>query len=495
MEQVVLEARGITKTFAGVAAVDKLDLSITSGEVHCLVGENGAGKSTVIRMISGQYAPDEGELRMFGQPVHFRRPLAARDAGISVIHQELQLVPRMTIAENIVLGRWPRRAGQIDFDRATTIAREILPTVGLNLPVDTLIETLSIGQQQLVEIARALAFRPRLLILDEPTASLSNAEAERLLALVSELRGRGLGILYVSHRLEEVFRLGDFITVVRDGKRVGAKPASELSQKEVVALMVGDHRSMLVDKDRHAGETILRTRGLTRAGVFENISIEVRRGEVVGLAGLVGAGRSDVARCLFGVETPHSGSIEVDGSEVSIVSPRAAIKLGFALVPEDRKTQGLILVGSVIDNFTLSILDRISHAGWVSAKAEGDFVARFIKKLRVRAPSLHHPVEILSGGNQQKVVLARWLATEPRLMILDEPTRGIDVGAKAEIHRVIEDLVRAGLGILLISSELPELMAMSDRIYVMRAGRIVAELAGPEIDEQTIMKHAAGATH
>ncbi|HWJ75426.1 MAG TPA: sugar ABC transporter ATP-binding protein [Kaistia sp.] len=494
MRETILEASGITKRFAGVTAVNRLDLTIAAGEVHCLVGENGAGKSTMIKMISGQYVPDEGELRLFGKPVHFRGPLAARDAGISVIHQELQLIPQMTIAENIVLGRWPRRAGAVDFDKARSIAASILPTIGLEISVDTRVEELSTGQQQLVEIARALAFQSKLLILDEPTASLSNAEADRLMELVGELRRRNLGILYVSHRLEEVFELGDRVTVVRDGKRIGTEPIGALDQAKVVAMMVGDQRSLQVAKDRRPGATILKVDGLTRNGIFSDISLEVRRGEIVGLAGLIGAGRTDVARCLFGVEQPDAGRIEVDGKAVSIASPRAAIDLGFALVPEDRKTQGLILIGSVTDNLALSVHPKISHAGWISAKAEGELVAGYIRKLQIRAPSPNHAVETLSGGNQQKVVLARWLATGPRLMILDEPTRGVDVGAKAEIHRVIEELVREGLGVLLISSELPELMAMSDRVYVMRAGRIAAELVGPDINEEIIMKHAAGAT-
>lgn len=493
MRSPLLEATGLTKTFSGVVAVDRLDLTIDEGEIVALVGENGAGKSTMIKMVSGQYVPDAGELRLDGQPVAFRGPLDARAAGVSVIHQELQLVPQMTVAENIVLGRWPTSRGGVDFERARKIAAEVLPTIGFNLSVDTPVEQLSTGQQQLVEIGRALAFRSRLLILDEPTASLSNSEAERLMALVLELKARGLGILYVSHRMEEVFRLADRITVVRDGKLVGTHARSELDHDKVVAMMVGDQRSLQVIKSRAAGEILLKTRGLGRTGVFSDISIEVRRGEVVGLAGLVGAGRTDVARCLFGVEMPDEGTIEVDGHAVTIATPRDAIARGFALVPEDRKSQGLVLIASVADNLTLSAFSKISRGGVVSRRAEDGLVAGYVKKLGIRLASARHAVETLSGGNQQKVVLARWLATDPRLMILDEPTRGVDVGAKAEIHRVIEMLVTEGLGVLLISSELPELMAMSDRVYVMRAGRIEAELSGTDINEQTIMRYAAGA--
>jgi ABC-type sugar transport system ATPase subunit len=495
MHMPLLEVSGITKSFAGVRAVDGLDLTVRSGEIVALVGENGAGKSTMIKMVSGQYAPDAGDIRFLGAPVSFRGPLEARDAGIAVIHQELQLVPQMSVAENVVLGRWPTGHGTVDFDRARKIAADVLPTIGFHLSVDLPVESLSTGQQQLVEIGRALAFQSKLLILDEPTASLSNTESERLIALVRELRDRGLGILYVSHRMEEIFRLADRITVVRDGRLVGTRPKAELDHDAVVAMMVGDQRSLQVERHRSPGETLLRTRGLTRHGVFSDISIEVRRGEVVGLAGLVGAGRTDVARCLFGVERADAGTIEVAGEEVSVGTPREAIAHGFALVPEDRKGQGLVLIGSVADNLIMSAQGRVSRGGVISRNAVKEMVARYVRKLGIRLASPDQAVETLSGGNQQKVVLGRWLATDPKLMILDEPTRGVDVGAKAEIHRVIEALVSQGMGVLLISSELPELMATSDRVYVMRAGRIVAELSGASINEQTIMRHAAGAAH
>jgi ABC-type sugar transport system ATPase subunit len=495
MHTPLLEVSGITKAFAGVRAVDGLDLTVHSGEIVALVGENGAGKSTMIKMVSGEYAPDAGDIRFLGRPVAFRGPLEARDAGIAVIHQELQLVPQMSVAENMVLGRWPKRQGTVDFDLARKIAADVLPTIGFHLPVDLPVESLSTGQQQLVEVGRALAFQSKLLILDEPTASLSNSESERLMTLVLELRNRGLGILYVSHRMEEIFRLADRITIVRDGHLVGTRPKAELDHDTVVAMMVGDQRSLQVERRRSPGEMLLRTRGLTRHGVFSDISIEVRRGEVVGLAGLVGAGRTDVARCLFGVERPDAGTIEVAGEEVSVGTPREAIAHGFALVPEDRKGQGLVLIGSVADNLIMSAQGRVSRGGVVSRTAVKEMVARYVRKLGIRLASPDQAVETLSGGNQQKVVLGRWLATHPKLMILDEPTRGVDVGAKAEIHRVIETLVSKGMGVLLISSELPELMATSDRVYVMRAGRIVAELSGAGINEQTIMRHAAGAAH
>ena len=491
----LLEVKGVTKAFGGAVAVNRLDLTVNEGEIVALVGENGAGTSTIIKVVAGQYAPDSGEIRFRGAPARFRNPLDARDAGIAVIHQELQLVPQLSAAENVVLGRWPTALGGVDFGRARAIAAEILPTIGFHLPADTLVERLSTGQQQLVEIGRALAFRSRLLILDEPTASLTNLEAERLQSLVLELKARGLGILYVSHRMEEVFRLADRITVVRDGRLVGARPKGELDHAKVVAMMVGDQRSLDIVRRRQPGDILLKTRGLTRRGAFCDISIDVRRGEVVGLGGLVGAGRTEVARCLFGAEPPDEGSIEVSGEPASIRSPRQAIRRGFVMVPEDRKTQGLVMIASVADNLTLSSLSRVSRSGVMLRAAVVRIVAHFIKALGIRLASPRNPVEALSGGNQQKVVLGRGLAAEPKLMILDEPTRGVDVGAKAEIHRAIEDLVAAGMGVLLISSELPELIAMSDRVYVMRAGRIAAELSGANINDRTIMQHAAGAAH
>lgn len=495
MASPLLEVKDVTKAFAGVVAVNRLDLTIDEGEIVALVGENGAGKSTMIKMVAGEYIPDSGDIRLFGAPVRFRSPLEARDAGIAVIHQELQLVPQLSVAENVVLGRWPTVHGAIDFKRARATAEAVLPTIGFHLPVETLVERLSTGQQQLVEIGRALAFQSRLLILDEPTASLSNSEAERLMGLVLQLKARGLGILYVSHRMEEVFRLADRITVVRDGRLVGTQPKSELDHSKVVAMMVGDQRSLDIERKHIAGETFLRTHKLSRKGAFSDISIEVRRGEVVGLGGLVGAGRTEVARCLFGLDASDEGSIEVNGEIISIRSPRQAIALGFAMVPEDRKAHGLVMIASVADNLIMSALRRISRGGVVSRSAVARLVEHFVKALSIRLASPRNPVQTLSGGNQQKVVLGRWLAIKPKLMILDEPTRGVDVGAKAEIHRVIEALVADGMAVLLISSELPELIAMSDRIYVIRGGRVAVELSGADINDHMIMRHAAGAVH
>jgi ABC-type sugar transport system ATPase subunit len=490
----VLEAVGLSKSFPGVLAVQDISIAIRPGEVHCLVGENGAGKSTMIKMMSGEYAPDGGEMRMQGQPVRFASPLDARRAGIAVIHQELQLVPEMSVAENIVLGRWPLKAGLTDRGAARRVAQGVLPRVGLSVNPELPVARLSVGQQQQVEIARALAFSARLLILDEPTASLSASEAARLAAIIRQMRADGLGILYVSHRLEEVFDLGDTVTVVRDGRHVATQPTSELDHATVVDMMVGGRKSLFVERDHRAGNVLLEVRGLSRRGAFQDVSFVVRQGEIVGFGGLVGAGRTEVARCIFGIDRADAGEIRIDGVASRISSPRNAIARGIALVPEDRKGQGLVLPLSVGANLEMSVLGRLSTAGWLHPGAEHQLIHGFIERLRVRTPSARQPVEALSGGNQQKVVIARWLATKPRLMILDEPTRGVDVGAKAEIHRLIEQFVREGLGVLLISSDLPELLAMSDRVYVMRAGRLVAELAGDQIVAAEVMRHAAGAT-
>jgi ABC-type sugar transport system ATPase subunit len=490
MGAIVLEARQIVKSFPGVKAVQNFDLTIRAGEVHCLVG---AGKSTMIKILSGEYHPDAGTLLVDGTPVHFASPLDARRAGISVIHQELQLVPALSVAENIVLGRWPTAGGFTDRAAMRRIAAAVLPRVGLDIDPGITLSRLSIGQQQLVEIARALSFRTKLLILDEPTSSLSASEAARLDAILRQFRREGLAILYVSHRMEEIFGLGDMVTVVRDGQRISTRPIGELDNDSIVEMMVGGRTSLFVDRRHQAGETLLEVMGLTRSGVFEDVSFTVRRGEVVGFGGLIGAGRTEVARCIFGLDAIDAGEIRFDGRSIRIDSPRAAIGHGFALVPEDRKTQGLVLSLSVGANLELSSLRRLSVAGWLRRRAEIAMIDDTVTSLHIRTPSAAQPVSALSGGNQQKVVIGRWLATKPRLMILDEPTRGVDVGAKAEIHRLVEALVREGLSVLLISSDLPELIAMSDRVYVMRAGRIVHELSRDSLDANEIMRHAAGA--
>ena len=486
----LLEARGITKAFAGVVAVDSLDLAILPGEVLALVGENGAGKSTVIKMMSGQYVPDAGELRLLGRPVAFRAPVEARDAGIGVIHQELQLVPQMSVAENVVLGRWPRGGAGVDFDRARKIAAEVLPTIGFHLSVDTLVEALSTGQQQLVEIGRALAFQSKILILDEPTASLSNSEAERLMELVQDLKSRGLGILYVSHRMEEIFRLSDRIAVMRDGKLVGVGQRAELDHDKVVAMMVGDQRSLHVHRGHTRGALLLRTTGLTRRGVFEDISIDVHRGEVVGLAGLVGAGRTDVARCLFGLEPPDAGSIAIDGAAVRIANPQDAISRGFALVPEDRKNRGLILTSPVSENITLTALARLlARLGFVRASEQrrtvDEAVTRFNIRGTDRGKALAHS---LSGGNQQKVLIARVAAARPRVLILDQPTAGVDIGAKADIYRHIFALAAEGVACIVVSDELEELLTLADRIAVVRGGRITSTEVAAELRPSRLLE-------
>ncbi|MDQ2804319.1 MAG: sugar ABC transporter ATP-binding protein, partial [Pseudomonadota bacterium] len=361
----VLEAVGLCKGFPGVQAVQDISVAIRPGEVHCLVGENGAGKSTMIKMMSGEYAPDGGELRIFGQPVRLASPLDAQRLGIAVIHQELQLIPDMSVAENIVLGRWPLKGVLTDRGAARRIAQDVLPRAGLSVNPETPVARLSVGQQQQVEIARALAFSARLLILDEPTASLSAAEAERLAAIIRQMRSDGLGILYVSHRLEEVFDIGDRLTVVRDGRHVATRPIGELTHEAVVDMMVGGRKSLFVERDHRAGVVLLEVHGLSRRGAFQDVSLIVRQGEIVGFGGLVGAGRTEVARCIFGIDRADAGEIRLDGQAARIANPRDAIARGIALVPEDRKGQGLVLPLSVGANLEMSVLGRLSTAGWL----------------------------------------------------------------------------------------------------------------------------------
>ena len=494
MKPHAIEITNVTKRFPGVLAADDITLTVRKGEIHCLVGENGAGKSTIIKIMSGQYKPDVGEVSVDGEAVSFSSPLDARRAGISVIHQELQLVPMLSTSENIVLGRWPNRFGLVDRGTANELSERALDRVGLDLDPSREVLTLSTGQQQLVEIARALSFESKVLILDEPTASLSGGEVRTLLDIVLQLKNEGIGILYVSHRLEEVFELADTITVLRDGKLVGSGPVDEFDESRVVNLMVGGDTTLFVEKDHVPSDTLLRVSHLTRQGAFEDVSFEVRAGEVVGFGGLIGAGRTEVMRCVFGLDAYNEGNIELAGKPIKIDSPQKAVQNGIGLVPEDRKTQGLVLILSVAENIELSSLDSVSRAGWIDDKRERSLVSEYIRSLHIKTPSAQQIVGALSGGNQQKVVLARCLATRPRLLILDEPTRGVDVNAKAEIHRLIEELVREGLGVVVVSSDLPELLDISDRIYVMRKGKIVRELKGEEISKTAVMRYAAGAT-
>ncbi|HEY8447548.1 MAG TPA: sugar ABC transporter ATP-binding protein [Thermomicrobiales bacterium] len=488
------EVIGVAKSFGAVQALRAVDLTLYPGETHALLGENGAGKSTLVKILAGIHLPDEGEIRISGQAVTLRSPLEARAHGIAVIHQHPTLFPDLDVAENIFMGRQPRgRFGQIDWSAMRAEVDRLLAPLGVGFDSSTPVQGLAIADQQLVEIAKALSLDARILIMDEPTASLSAREVERLFAIVRRLRDHGVAILFVSHRLEEVFALADRITIFRDGARVITAPASDLTLEATIQHMVGRQLQTLFPKEpAEIGDVVLRVEQLTRAGVFHDVSFELRRGEILGLFGLIGAGRTEVARVLFGVDRADSGTIHLDGKQVSLTSPAVALQLGIGYVPEDRHRQGLLLPFPIASNVTLPILPRLSRLGIVNRPKERDLAAEFARRLQVKAAGVEQAVAALSGGNQQKVVLAKWLAANPRVLILDEPTRGIDIGTKAEVHHLISRLAVQGLAILLISSELPEILGMADRVLVMHEGRITGIFDRDEADQERIMYAATG---
>ncbi len=492
----VLEASDISKRFPGVHALDEVSLTVVPGEVHAVVGENGAGKSTLMKILAGAQSPDAGSIAMAGSPVTIPGPREAHDLGIITIYQELSLINALSVGENIFLGDLPTRGGgawNVDWPEVWRRSDELLERVGLRIRSQTLVRELSVAQKQLVEFARALARNVRVLILDEPTSSLTERETERLFEIIATLRERGVGIIYISHRLEEVFRIAQRVTVLRDGKLVGTLPTSEASEDRLVRMMVGRDLSRLFTQARETDAPVrLAARGLSRGKALYDVDLEVRAGEIVGLAGLVGAGRTELVRCLFGADRLDKGEILLDGRPVKIRTPGDAVDLGIALVPEDRKLQALILGMGVRENLSLPMLDRLGSPYVPSRTQERSLVREYIDNLSIRTPHMEQRVGALSGGNQQKVVIARWLATKPKVLILDEPTRGIDVGAKAEVHALIARLAESGVAILMVSSELPEILGMSHRILVMRGGRIVAEMPRSEASEEAIMAAATG---
>lgn len=472
-----LEIVGLSKAFPGVRALDRVDLTIAPGEVLALVGENGAGKSTLIRTLAGIHPPDAGTLRLDGAALRFRQPREAARAGIAVMHQELNLIPALSVRENLFLGQERARGGWVLRAEERRLAAEVFRRLGVELPLEAPVGRLTVAQQQLVEIAKALLLDARLVVLDEPTATLTPPEVERLLGIVRELRTRGLGILYVSHRLDEVFALADRVAVLRDGQLVGAYPIAEVTRGTLIERMVG---RPLADefppRTVERGGPRLVVEGLCRGRAVRDVSFSIRRGEVLGLAGLVGAGRTEVARLLFGADRRDAGRITLDGQPLALRSPREALRAGIVLLPEDRKAQGLVLEHSVRENFALPHLAEWATAGWLSLRQERQALDAQARAVALKAASVERPVRLLSGGNQQKVVLARWLAGRAEVFLFDEPTRGVDVGAKYEIYQLINGLAVAGKAILLVSSELPELLGMADRILVMHEGRVTAEI-------------------
>ena len=488
------ELRGVEKAFGGVQALRGVDLALAPGEVHSLVGENGAGKSTLVRILGGVHHPDRGTVAIAGEDVQLHSPRDARARGVAVIHQEPALFPDLDVAENVYMGRQPLdRSRGIDWKRMYREVAELLQSLGVALDPRAPVQGLSVADQQLVEIAKALSTDARVVVMDEPTAALSSRETDELFRIIKDLRERGVAVLFISHRLEEVFALSDTVTVLRDGAHVITASAAELDTTALIRHMVGRELGDLFPKEAaEIGEPALEVRGLTREGVFRDVSFSVRRGEIVGLAGLIGAGRSEVARAIFGIDALDGGEILRDGAPVRIGSPHGAMKAGLAFVPEDRQHQGLVLEMAIDDNATLPFVRRLTRFGLVQRRREREMAKTFTERLQVKAASLDQTAGSLSGGNQQKVVLAKWLATDPKVLILDEPTRGIDIGTKAEVHRIISSLAGEGIAILLISSELPEVLGMADRVLVMHEGRLTGEFTRDKADQERIMRAATG---
>ncbi|MFJ5259775.1 sugar ABC transporter ATP-binding protein [Streptomyces sp. NPDC088387] len=490
----VLALRDVSKSFGAVRALRDVSLELRPGEVHALAGENGAGKSTLIKTLAGVHRPDTGRLLLDGAPAVFHGPRDARDAGIAVIYQEPTLFPDLSVTENIFVGRSPRRSlGRVDHKAAYEATAVLMRRLGVALDPERPARGLSIADQQIVEIAKALSFDARVLIMDEPTAALTGSEVARLFGVVRTLREQGAAVLFVSHRLEEIFGIGDRVTTLRDGARVASEPLSGITEDDLVRRMVGRDLDELYPKqDVRPGEVALSVRRLTREGVFTDVSFEVRRGEIVCLAGLVGAGRTEVARAVFGIDRPDAGDVEVEGRRLAGGAPSAAMAAGLALVPEDRRAQGLVMNMSIERNIGLTGLRTTVRAGFMDPAAERGRSRDWAVRLQVKYARIADAVATLSGGNQQKVVLAKWLATRPKVLIVDEPTRGIDVGTKAEVHRLLSQLAADGVAVLMISSDLPEVLGMADRVLVMHEGRLTAEIPRSAATEETVMAAATG---
>jgi ABC-type sugar transport system ATPase subunit len=485
---------GITKRFPGVVALDHVSFAIASGSCHALCGENGAGKSTLGKLLAGIYTSDEGQIFIGGQSARLASPTDALKSGVAMVHQELSFCENLSVAENLCLGSLPTRRGFVSRREMRRRAEAMLAPIGVSLDVTHSVGSLTVGQQQMLQIAAAIGQGARLIVFDEPTSSLSQHEAERLYTIIGRLRERGVTCIYVSHRLEEIFLLCDTITVLRDGRHVATRSTAEVDRSALVEMMIGRSLGEYFPSHVHAaaGEELLRVSSLSSPAGFMDISFSLRAGEVLGCAGLVGAGRSEVAAALFGLDPHANGEVSVRGQRARTASAAEAIGLGIGLVPEDRKRQGLVLSMDVLNNATLSILPRLAKLGFITRAVEQGAASPYFARLRVKTPRLDTPVAALSGGNQQKIVLTKWMVAQCPILILDEPTRGVDVGAKAEIHGLIDELAAAGNGIILISSEMPEVLNLSTRILVFRAGRIVGELTRADATQEALMRLMAG---
>ncbi len=491
----LLSLSGISKAFPGVQALADVSLELEAGEVHALVGENGAGKSTLMKIIAGVYQPDTGTISIDDQVVRLGTPIDSQAQGIRMIYQELTVLDNLDVGRNIMLGREPTgRGGKINWRALYAEAARILADFGLTLDARTPLDTLSIGARQMVEIARAASLAPRVMIMDEPTSSLGKSEETTLFGLIAQLKVRGVGIIYISHRMDEVFSLADRVTVLRDGRLITSKPVAALSRQQVIALMVGRELAETAPRLPRAESqhVVLSARGMRRGTRVRDVSLDLYGGEVLGVAGLIGAGRTELARLLFGADRAETGEVRLEATPLRLRSPRDAVRAGIAYVPEDRKGQGLVLALSVEANMLLSSLHRYARFGLVMRPQVQALVAQWTERLRIRTPSARQRIENLSGGNQQKVILARWLIRQPQVLILDEPTRGIDVGAKAEIYALIREIAAQGVAVMMISSELPEVLAVSDRIVVMHNGQISGEMRAEGATEARILALALG---
>lgn len=487
--------QNITKRFPGVLALDGVSFEVERGSCHALIGENGAGKSTIGKILAGVYTPDSGEIFLDAQQIHPTTPLVARELGVAMVHQELAFCPNLTVAENLCLGELPKKAGGfLDRKAMRARAKAMLAEIKAELSLDEPIANLSTGQEQMVQIAAALGTNAKVIIMDEPTSSLSVSESERLFELLAHLKQRGITVIYVSHRMEEIFRLCDAITVLRDGKHVITEKISATNRERVIHQMVG--REVIFQTPKHLGrelgEELLRVENLSSPGKFENVSFTLRAGEVLGFAGLIGAGRSEVAQAVFGLDPAATGRVFVRGKELPAGSVTQALRSGIGLLPEDRKRMALVLTMNCRENTSMASLRRLTRFGFVNRAKERTLVQRYADRLRIKAPTMDAPIAGLSGGNQQKIALAKWLARECGILIVDEPTRGIDVGAKAEIHQLIDELAQNGLGVVVISSELPEVMNLSRRILVMREGKVSGEVKKEEFSQAGLMRLMAG---
>lgn len=494
-EQAIIQMKGISKSFANNKVLENVEFDILPGEVHALMGENGAGKSTLMKILTGIYERDSGTIMVKGKEVHFKNAREAENSGIAVIHQELNIIPHLTVAENMFLGK-ELAISPFGITRDKEMkqkTRQYLNRLGIDIDPSIEAAQLSVGQQQMIEIARAVAANTEVLIMDEPTAALTDREIEALFKVISSLKNEGVGIVYISHRMEEIFQICDRISVLRDGEFIGVKAIKDTSFDEIVKMMVGRQLGERFPERKHViGEERFKIEDFTRKGKFSNISFSVRKGEILGIAGLMGAGRSEIMEAIFGYLPLDSGKMWIDGDEVSIKSPYDAIKRGIGFITEDRKSKGLVLSLSVRENFSLTNLLKISKNSIISSRKEQNLVDDLIKKLHVKTSSSELEVRSLSGGNQQKIVIGKWLGIEPKILILDEPTRGVDVGAKKEIYQIMNELTNQGVSIIMVSSELPEILGMSDRIAVIHEGKLTAILNREEADQEKIMQAATG---